>query len=223
MNGGGATSRLRTMHEEQNPIIEMMNAKSNLLKVALLGCVLFFTSNVVGEENDQQPLWKKVDGWQIRVDTTLDNSCFLVQLFEGFTVLRLGFNKPAQTFYVLVGDKDWESIEVGKEYPIQIRFGNARPWGGNAGAIDIGVPALTLSLRKAESITKFLGEFMRKSSVKIAYRNKTITHLSLKSSFKAGRELLACQEVLDKTQERKDPFNRKDKKSTDDPFIHTFS
>ena len=34
--------------------------------------------------------WKEIVGWQIRVDEMLGNGCFVYQLFEENTALRLG-------------------------------------------------------------------------------------------------------------------------------------
>ena len=79
-----------------------------------------------------EPLWKKVGHWQIRVDTTLNNGCFLYTSFERGTILRIGLDKTATGGgYIIIGNDDWKSIEVGKDYKISIKFDDELPWVGN--------------------------------------------------------------------------------------------
>jgi hypothetical protein len=176
---------------------------------------------------EDEPLWKTVGGWEIRVDTTLGNGCFTYQIYEGNTVLRIGVNKLVGGMYAMIGDADWKSLEFGKTYPIKLYFGNQTPWSGNAEALSFnGIPVLMLNIISNDHAALFLTEFMRELSVKVVFKNKSIAHLNLKGTYKAGTELLKCQKAFNKREEKEDPFespetpNKKPttNDSSDDPF-----
>lgn len=187
--------------------------------------LLLSATGVINAEDE--PLWKTVGGWQIRVDTTLGNGCFTYQIYEGNTVLRIGVNKLSGGMYAMIGDSDWKSLEVGKTYPIKLYFGNQTPWSGNAEALSFnGIPVLMLNITSKDQAVQFLTEFMGELSVKVIFKNKSIAHLSLKGTYKAGTELLECQKVFNEVEEKDDPFespeapNKKPSAngSADDPF-----
>ena len=170
--------------------------------------------------SDNEPLWKDLGGWVVRVDTSLGNGCFTYQLYEGNTIFRIGFNKINGGMYFFIGDSDWQSLEEGKNYPIQLYFGNKEPWGGDATAIRFGeIPVLWLDLRSSDSASEFLKEFMNELSLNVLFQGESIVLLSLKGTFKAGQELLECQKAINDipNSNSEDPF-RDQRKKSDDPF-----
>ena len=167
--------------------------------------LLLSVTGVINAENE--PLWKNVGGWEIRVDRTLGNGCFTYQIYEGNTIFRIGVNKLAGGMYSMVGDPDWKSLEPGKKYPIKVYFGNQTPWSGNAEALSFsGIPVLMLNITSKDNAAQFLTEFMSELSVKVIFKNKSIAHLSLKGTYKAGTELLKCQKVFNEVEKKGDPF-----------------
>ncbi len=69
--------------------------------------VLLSGSAVSAEETH---LWKVVDKWQVRLDPTLNNGCFIMLAFERATVLRVGFDNRGKQAYVMLGHADWQSL-----------------------------------------------------------------------------------------------------------------
>ena len=61
---------------------------------------------------------------------------------------------------------------------------------------------------------------MHEVSIKIEYKNKSIAHLSLKGTYKAGMEMLECQKVFNEAEGKSDPFDNPSQStdSADDPF-----
>ncbi|MFC4273012.1 hypothetical protein GQF03_07460 [Sneathiella chungangensis] len=175
---------------------------------------IFFGCNASAED---QPLWKTVGEWEVRVDLSLNNGCFVLARYETGTFFRLGFNPPVGNAYIMFGSLDWQSLEHGKEYLIKIRFDDEEPWSGYATGTGLSkdLTALTLVVDEAD----FIREFMKKNVIVIEYRGKEISRLSLRGSFAAGMELLQCQTEFDDHKNKKkkiDPFSNHSNKK--DPF-----
>lgn len=161
--------------------------------------------------------WGKAGDWTIRVDTTLGNGCFALAQYTGGSAFRIGFDLKDHNVLVLFGKSSWKSIQYGKEYPVQLTFGNESPWAGNATGFSFDPPKdepfLLLSI-DAKQADELLDEFMRQLYVAARYNDKEIMRLSLKGSYKAGMQLLKCQEAIQKSSA--DPFRTTP--STGDPF-----
>lgn len=136
--------------------------------------------------------WKKVAGWEIRVDQTLGYGCFLFAGFEKGTVLRLGFAKSIGA-YLMIGDLAWKSLERGKNYKLRIKFDEDSWWSADATALDMnGVTALTVMFTNAD----FIHEFARRHTIFISYRGKSVANLKLKGTYAAVKELVNCQKSM---------------------------
>lgn len=182
-------------------------------------CILTFASITFGSNAfaENTPLWKKVGLWDVRVDQSLGNGCFLVLDFDNGTIFRLGFNPLNDNAYIMIGNIDWRSIEHGKEYNIKIQFDDALPWTGTATGTEMSAD-LTMLLQVVDE-TEFLLEFMRKNILAVYYQGNVITRISLRGSYAAGTELLNCQTKFrdyDKRNKTTDPFSSQSKKK--DPF-----
>ncbi|MEM9343353.1 MAG: hypothetical protein AAGA87_09920 [Pseudomonadota bacterium] len=168
--------------------------------------------------------WKDdVKGWYIGVDRTVGNGCFLSSIFEGGSLFRMGYFPSDEVFRVMVGDDDWKSLEEGKLYPIEVKFGNLSPWTGNASVFiwSDGDKSLVLSLPFENDVAEnFIGEFKRMTTVAVNYEGQEILKLSLKGSFAAADEMLRCQlAVSEETQPStsSDPFSSNGSDNSD-PF-----
>lgn len=158
--------------------------------------------------------------WTIAVDPSLGNGCFAVAEFEKGEAFRLGFdmtNDPA--IYVLFGNAKWRSIEYGKKYPIEMRFGDEPVWDGNAEGFSFDPPEnqpwLKLEIVKDQG-HEFTLEFMKELFVSVHYNKKEILRLSLKNSYQAGLQLIECQKSA--IQGEEDPFETTSSPDNQDPF-----
>jgi hypothetical protein len=191
-----------------------------ILKFAVLSLgLLMITAQAKSED---MPLYAEVGYWDVRVDTTLDNGCFLMTIYEGDSVLRMGFNQTEGNVYMLVSDPSWNSLEAGKKYEMQIEFGNAGKWNGDATAVTLGdaeTPFLWFDL-VGSKVGGFIDEFMREHNVKFFYKSKQILALKLTGSYKAGLKLAECQELMNKkSPAEEDPFSSTPSNTDDsDPF-----
>jgi hypothetical protein len=193
----------------------------NLLAGFFIALCLFSFSDAAAAQDTSQ--WKKVGTWYIMIDKTLGNACFMLGIYEGGTILRIGFRQgksQKSVPYMIVADEDWNSIEVGKDYDLRFKFDNEAPW---------NVPARGLAFNKAKVLYfdvtdwDFIDELMRKHRVLIEYNGKTIAILKLDGSFAALKETANCHarmaEVGTDTWRRDgDPFSSSPNRTDADPF-----
>lgn len=165
--------------------------------------------------------WGKVAGWDILIDQTLGNGCFIFNVFEDGTVLRLGFNPSKDNAYVMVGNLNWKSIEKGKEYDITFRMGRTQSWKVTATGIYLDEVPL---LAAVTDNFKFLLDIAKKRSIAVMYQGNRIANLSLKGTFAAISEMVRCQQKIGTSggggASTDDPFAEGKDKAPDsnDPF-----
>ena len=173
-------------------------------------------------EAEKATSWKDdVKGWDIFVDTSLSDNCFMTTLFDGDTFLRIQMRDPGEGIDLYIGDADWASLEVGKTYPIKVKFGNQTPWDGNAKAVSFGDDALT-ALRLGvgdENAVDFAVELMESTAVYVSYQGRELAHLNLRGSYAAMMEVFECQKTMNQRNNRdhQDPFSEIN--AGDDPFL----
>jgi hypothetical protein len=138
--------------------------------------------------------WGKVSGWDILIDPSLGNGCFIFTIYDNGTALRLGFSPDDGEAYLMVGNQKWSSIEHGKDYDIEIRMDRDVPWEATATGVDFdGVPLLLAYTDEPN----FLVDFMKKNTLDVRYNGKSIATLSLRGTFAAIGEMLKCQDQVD--------------------------
>lgn len=164
---------------------------------------------------EKSPLWKEVAGWDVRVDESLADSCFIFRVYEGETILRVGFNKLAGNSYLMLGDKDWASLEEGKTYDLIFQFDREEPWVGRATAIDFQtLVGLWMNIDEPE----FLRDLAERHVLAIGYRGISVARLSLAGSYAALMEMVNCQELVDEARGNVDPFKPESHRNEGDPF-----
>ncbi len=184
----------------------IMTIKMN--RLAPLLAALLLTSPVAHTDSREAPEYATVGGWTIRVDTSLNDSCFALVTYEQGTVFRLGLDLTGEQIYIIVGDPNWDSIEYGKDYDIQLAFGERDEWDANATGFSFDPPEdqpyWAATVRVENGIDDFYEEFMREHYVTFYYEDEVIASLQLTDSYKVGLKLLECQEHI--TSQKRDPF-----------------
>jgi hypothetical protein len=127
------------------------------------------------------PLWQTIGNWQVRVDRSVGDGCFMAAPYLDGSVLRVGFDRVHPRGYIMVINDKWQSLEVGKEYPISLQFDQDSPWGGTALATTLqgGNPVvLELSFQQPA----FLLDLARKQALYVTYASKPVTSFRLTDS-----------------------------------------
>lgn len=181
-------------------------------------CILSLVSiPTLAGENDTTP-WAKVGSWQIAVDSSLGNGCFMVGAYTLGDVVRVGINNENKNGYIAIANSAWASLEIGKEYDLTFEFDGETPWNGTFKARKLGtLTILTASFKDA----KFLREFAARPALTICYNGTVVTKLPLTGSFAAMQSLVQCQDKVDAIagtpSTRPDPFSGGTRRASD-PF-----
>ncbi len=172
---------------------------------------------------DETVIWKNdVRGWDVMVDRTLENSCFIYSTFEESSFVRLQFNPVNDSVEFTVGNLNWISLESGKLYPMEVQFGSRTPWTGEGLGRWWGedLPSLSLDVPfKDDRALEFLDEFMKMTGVRVSYENRIIANLSLRGTYAATEEMMRCQrKMFESSPAPTDPFKSNSSSENADPF-----
>lgn len=184
--------------------------------ISIATAALLAVSSVMAEE----PTYARVSGWTIGIDTSLSNGCFMYTGYEGGALLRIGFRPDESDIYLLLGDADWESIEYGKTYSIQLTFGDESPWTGDAEGFSFDPPDDQGWLHiviPGDKAADFVSELMREHTFTVHYNDQQIAHLGLRGSYRAATKMMECQTEM--TAQASDPFAEPKTASDKDPFL----
>jgi hypothetical protein len=149
--------------------------------------------------------WTEVGGWIVAADSSLGFGCFVLNVYEDGTAIRLGFDKSVGGGYVLLGNTRWASIEELKDYDITIQMDNEPIWTAIAtgGRMD-DLPVLRITFGDPD----FVYEFMRKLGLRVWFNGREVANLSLRGSAAAAVAMLECQEAFNEMAPSvSDPFS----------------
>lgn len=194
--------------------------------ISLVAIGLFSATTSDAFEKKETFAWKKVGGWQVRIDTTLYNGCFIVAVYRSGTVVRVGLIPPGSErqgqAYIMVGNRKWKSIEVGKDYNLIFKFDNLPEWSASARGIKMSRTLNTLFATTTK--VEFFNEMKRKHQLAIFYQGKRIAWVRLKGSYAAINEMARCQSAVRRLENQnrparnKDPFAKDTYRFEPDPF-----
>lgn len=154
--------------------------------------------------------WKTVGGWDISFYPG-SLGCQAFALFEKNTAFFIGFdnNDDILTLDVTLLDQRWSSIEDGKEYSIEVSFGDESPWTLEMdGVVMDNYPGLNIMIDAAsDEAGLFIDEFQRETSMEWRYGSNQLGRYTLRGSHRAFAEVIACQKsYLEALADRGDPF-----------------
>lgn len=165
------------------------------------------------------PFWKQVGPWNIRVDGTIGNSCFMVGMYSGQnTILRIGFNNLTNSVDLLVVNPNWTSLVDGQTYQIgaQLDDGAMQQWTALGKAMgDPGHQTIYLRIPfLRENMWQVMQRFGQRYNMKLWYRGQMLASLNLNGTAAAVAELINCnQQFYTSSQPQTDPFTK-----ATDPF-----
>jgi hypothetical protein len=173
--------------------------------------VLALLSTVLPAQAQDTVLWQEnVAGWQVNVDRTIGDSCFMSAAFDTGAVVRFQFNARQGNIQFIIGDLRWASVLEGETYDLEVTFGDLAPWSGEAVGhrwSDI-LPSLVLSVPAEDNrAADFIGEFATTAEVRVAFDGREIAQLSLVGSGDAVAEMFACQREMAASGTPVDPFS----------------
>lgn len=158
-----------------------------------------------------------VQGWNVAIDRTINDSCFIISGFSNEQFVRFQFNTTQQNVQLIVADIHWDALENGKDYDIEVAFGGLDAWSGTAKGhrwSDI-LPSLVLSVPMAdEKASHFMKEMTEMEALSISYDGAEIANLALTGAEEAIASMLACQAAMSEAKKMQgtapDPFAREE-------------
>ncbi|MBO9449347.1 hypothetical protein J7426_03700 [Tropicibacter sp. R16_0] len=178
---------------------------------AVTGCLLGTTA--LADPID----WKVVRGWDISFYPASEG-CQAFALFEEDTAFFIGFDNTENelSLDVTLLDQKWRSIEAGKEYKVEVKFGDESPWTMDMDGLKTDeFPGLGIMIDAGSDQAKlFIDEFQRENSMKWSFKSNVLGHYTLRGSRAAFDEVIACQRSYMRAQSSSDPFAQ----SSSDPF-----
>jgi hypothetical protein len=185
-----------------------------MLKIALsAACALATASVAIAQET---VTWNKnIEGWNVSIDRTIEDSCFIISGFNNEQFVRFQFNAPQQNVQLIVANIHWDAVESGKNYDIEVAFGDQEAWTGTAKGhrwSDI-LPSLVLSVPMADNkASHFMQQMSDKEALSISYQGAEIANLALVGAEEAVASMLDCQAAMSEAHKMKgtapDPFAR---------------
>ncbi|MDA8586201.1 hypothetical protein N9L47_07970 [Rhodobacteraceae bacterium] len=148
-----------------------------------------------------------IRGWNVSIDRTIDDSCFIIFGFANEMFLRFQFNAAQQNVQFIVASVQWDSVETGQDYDVEVAFGDLDPWAGAAKGHRWNeiLPSLVLSVPVADQqASHFVEEFTAKESVRISYGGSEIATLVLTGVEEAVASMLDCQAAMSKAESLRD-------------------
>lgn len=171
-----------------------------IVLATVCSCALLTFAAPRSYADNASPIYASVGSWQIRADSTVVG-CFAIVTYLDGTALRVGVGidegqlKP----YVMLGNEEWTSIEYGKNYPLELHFGNESPWTGDAVGFSFNPPedqSYLLLYGDSDQVELLFDEFMRERDVEAVYNGKSVLHGKLDGSYQAGLKVIECQAAL---------------------------
>lgn len=188
-----------------------------MLRTALFGAIAAMTFTASSAAADLIH-WKTVGWWDISFYSEQEGCLAQVDYDDG-TTFFIGFARVDGEVMmdITLIDESWQSLEPGKEYPIEVRFGNESPWTVEMYADLYGDdPGLAVLLTlNGVNADRFIDEFQRKSDMVWSFRGHRLGHFNLRGSRRAMDETIACQRSYNSAVNRVDPFAAS---ATADPF-----
>ncbi len=140
--------------------------------------------------------WKTVAGWDISFYPAAEG-CQAFAKFEEGTAFFIGFDNTDDILAIEVTlmDSRWASIEEGRDYEIEVTFGDETPWSLSMSGMDYGgLPGLNIMFdATGDKAELFIREFRRETHMTWKYGQATLGRFSLSGSRRAFDEVLRCQ------------------------------
>lgn len=193
-------------------------------KLAVIFGVLFLTFATSAHAN-KNTIWKNVGTWIVGVDQSLGNGCFVSAVTNRGTAFRFGFSfREKGGIFVLIGNKDWASIEEGKDYKMVLQFDRRPAWTWRPAGVPMESGKVYLYGLAMEA--DFFNEMAKSHVMSVTYQGRHVAQLNLKGSHAALMELANCQQAMNATgttgrRISKDPFaTDQSRRSKKDPFAN---
>lgn len=139
----------------------------------------------------QDPIpYGEAGGWEVLIDPSLGNGCFLISEFEDGSVVRIGFDRTAGNGYVIAFNEGWGDIVEGQEYPVSFMLDDQQYDGTAMGMSLSGLPGAMITFDNVD----FLADLAMRQTMSLSNEGGEVMVIDLTGSAAAIEQTIACQE-----------------------------
>jgi hypothetical protein len=139
----------------------------------------------------QDPIpYGEAGGWEVLIDPSLGNGCFLISEFEDGSVVRIGFDRTAGTGYVIAFNEGWGDIVEGQQYPVSFMLDDQQYDGTAVGMSLSGLPGAMITFDNVD----FLADLAMRQTMSLSNEGGEVMVIDLTGSAAAIEQTIACQE-----------------------------
>ena len=168
-------------------------AKTPHHRVFLMSAALLVAAVSGAQAGTPYTLDKEVDtvrGWTIGANAVREG-CFASATFKSETSIELGLDMRKDSAFMVFANSDWDKIETGTEYKLELVFDGRKKWNGRAVGIRIGkLYGLALEGVKNE----FVIDFARYQTVQVNYNGKRLDGFNLDGTRAAVQAAISCSQ-----------------------------
>ena len=134
--------------------------------------------------------WGEAGGWDVMIDPTVGNGCLIQSEFEDGSEVRIGFDRTADTGYVLAFNEAWGDIEEGTTYPIHFDLDGVQYDGEATGMWLDDQPGVDISFDSMD----FLMDLAQKSTMNLYSNADLVMSIDLSGSYQGLEAAIQCQD-----------------------------
>lgn len=139
----------------------------------------------------QDPIpYGEAGGWEVLIDPSLGNGCFLISEFEDGSVVRIGFDRTAGNGYVIAFNEGWGDIVEGQQYPVSFMLDDQQYDGTAVGMSLSGLPGAMITFDNVD----FLADLAMRQTMSLSNEGAEVMVIDLTGSAAAIEQTIACQE-----------------------------
>jgi hypothetical protein len=159
----------------------------------MTACKLATAFALIGSTAFAQDLvpYSEAGGWDVVIDTTLGNGCFLTSEFEDGSTVRIGFDRLAGTGYVAAFNESWGEIVDGQTYPVSFLLDEEQYDGEAAGIYLDDLPGALITFDSID----FLTDLAARNAMTLQSEGEDVMSIDLSGSDAAIVETIACQDA----------------------------
>lgn len=129
-------------------------------------------------------------GYDVVIDPTLGNGCFLTSEFEDGSTVRIGFDRAAEKGYVATFNEAWGDIVDGQEYPVTFMLDDQQYDGTATGIYLSEVPGALIYFDSMD----FLNDLASRSTLSLSSNGEEVMVIDLTGTDEAIGMTITCQE-----------------------------
>ena len=161
-----------------------------IAKLLVSGLVLAMSAVMVQAQDELQE-FDTVEGWNILIDTTIDNGCLIQSEFDDGSDVRIGFDRAANTGYVWASNAAWGDIEDGAAYPISFNIDGEVYKGEGKGLYIDEAPGIDIEFDSMD----FLLAIAQKNTMELSNEAGPVMTINLAGTDAALARAIECQEA----------------------------